>query len=353
VNEAISVDMQSSDYQQIINLFANKGIIIFTNNGEYYIPANVFTPNDIYVQKISSIGINKYVEPIGLGNMNLFVDKNGMALNNINIATASGGIDLQTQNLSMLNANLIKDPVAIGIDYNNVNNEGNFIYIVNADGSLTIGNIELGNGNVSFTKMDFNTKPVKDIIVVDDKVYLVLKLGNIMSFEKFSDEFQTDNTLIKDAIVGQGGFLTFDGLEEYANITVQLYNDKHNYRTVCPQNGIITILPSQVDFPLTEFRDNIKIGFLFLCKLKSNDINIQGLTNSIKKRIAQAEIICSAETEADIYYNNVKLNGKVIEDDKKFLKLSAGGFSEKCNFEIMSSFGYMELKSILLTVNHP
>lgn len=271
-NDAIDVTF-SDTRDPINNIYANRGVQVFTGGSEHVMPESRLTPEDIYQVKSSSNGSLKSCSPVDIDGTTLFIEKNGQNLLSFVYDEAQGAYT--PSSLSLL-SDMIKNPVGMAVDYNSVRNDGNFLYIVNGDGTMVTACILIDqqiNSYVRFITDGF----IKEVKNVGSDIYIIVQRDAKFYLEKLSPDAKSDNTIKKQVVSKQ-----ITGLSNYEDKKVFVYSYKKNYGEFTVSAGSIT-LPEDI-------AEDVFVGLPFYCYLKSNKVAVNNKTGSIRSRIAAATI---------------------------------------------------------------
>ena len=335
-NDAIDIEISSKDNAQITNLYGNRGLQIFTETAEFVANEGNLNPNDIFITQTSSVGNDIKTSICDIAGTTLFIDRKGL---NINTFVYDDSIaSYQSQALTLLNNQLINKPVAIDIDYNSSFEDGNFVFLVNQDGTAITNNILLEQKINSATRFIIDNFNILDVVVSNNKTYLIVEKDNYNYLVKL-DNYKTDLT-IEITIINNN---IIDDLILFDNQYVRVYSEDNDYGTYLVEGGIIQLE--------TTINEKVYIGLDIDCQLISNDISVNGNTNNIKSRIAKAVITTTQDTDK-IIFNNKSPQPHKEQNNNIFTVLSAGSYSVKNNFKIQSKFDFLELKSIVLIINY-
>ena len=291
-NDAIDVELSSKDNMAIVNLYGNRGLQIFTESGEFVVSEGSLTPNNIFITQTSSVGSNKSSNVFDIAGTTLFIDKKGLNINSFvyNDSVAS----YNTQALTLLNNNLLKNPQTLAIDYNSSFEDGNYIFIVNEDGNMIIGNILLEQNINAFTRWITNDGLIKDVAVLNNNIYIIVLRNNSLYLEKIGN-YKTDFTQEDKNIING----VVNNLEEYKK--VRIYTEEIDYGSHEVINGKVDLNDISLNI------DNVKVGIDIDCKLISNDIIVNNQTTNIKTRLTKATITSDNNTK------ELKFNGKTYK----------------------------------------
>jgi hypothetical protein len=278
-NDSIDVTISSQQVNNILNMYANRGIQVFTTSDEWFIPEGSLTPNTISISKMTSNGAKRGVRAVDISGTTLFIEKNGKSL--ISFVYNEGQNSFVTSHLSLL-TNLIDNPVNIDIDYNSIQNEANYLYIVNSDGDLIVACILLDHKINSYVK--FNTEGTfKDVCVLGSEVYVLVNRQGGYSLEKLVNE---KGDMVKDytPIATNRVYPA----TEYINKDIIIYDDDNFYGRYYIDALDATVYP-YITLGSVPAGD-VKVALGFEYSLTSNKIYIGNNTDNIEKRIAKSTV---------------------------------------------------------------
>ena len=334
-NDAINIEIASQTNGKIVNIYGNRGLQIFTENGEYIVNEGSLTPNNIYVNQTSNVGTSLKLDVHNIAGTTLFVDKKGFNLNTFIYSDTVA--NYTTQAITVLNNNLLKEPVAFDIDYNSASKDGNYIFVVNGDGTIMVGNILLEQNITAFTRFEMEGGKICDVKVVDNDVYFLVLRNEYLFIEKLTYS-KTDFTQQKNIVSGVINDLN------YFKGKVHIYNDEKDYGVFECNNGYI-------DLNDTNINDTIFVGIDINCCLISNDIMVNNQSTNIKTRLTKATLTADENTK-EIIFNKIKYKSNSVLDDNIFNMYGVSNYEIKNRFTIESRFEPVNIKSILLDINY-
>ncbi len=331
-NDGINVDLSCKQNNEIVNLYGNRGLQIFSGGAEFVANENNLTPDSIFITQTSSVGSKGMAEPKDIAGVTLFIDRKGL-----NVNTFVYNYEQSTFNasaLTLLNNQMIKDPIRMAIDYNSNYEDGNFVYLVNDDGTVAVGNVLLEQNINAFTRFETANGEVKDMIVLGDSTYFLVKRNEVLFLEKLEENLKTDFT----STISVNNSNTISDLGIYNNLEVRVYSDTKDYGNYFVISGEITLNET--------ITDTVYIGLDIDCKLISNNLSVGGQTTTIKSRISKATITTNDTT-------TLTFNDQTASSDKNIFNLYAcSDWKNENKFTIESKFDYLEVKSIVLNINY-
>jgi hypothetical protein len=330
-NDAISATISSDQIDEIVNIYPNRGVQMFTSGGEWIIPEGAATPDSVTFVKNTSNGSRPELFPVSISGITMFVEKNGNSL--LSFVYTDAQAAYTTDSLSLLTG-LVSEPVAMAVDYNSAQNVGNFLYMVKADGTMVVFCIMPGQQINAASRFETEGE-ILDVTNVYGDTYILVDRDDVLYLEKL-DYKRTDCTITKtpdnNGIIG--------GLEDYNGYFVHVYTDDYDLGEYFVIGGHIALPP---DFP---GQAPLQIGITYDYKVISTKIAVDGQTGNIEKRIAKATVTT---------HNTKKLNfcGQALRGNNDVYNFyGVGGYARDCRFWIEGAFDPVEILSIVLNINY-
>jgi len=281
-DELISATLDTDQVNAIEAIFSNRSLQIFTSGGEFFVPqarSTPITPANISVAPQTNLG-SKRVRPISIDGVTLFVQRTGKVINQFVFVNEFQSN--QTNAVSSLAAHLIKDPVKMAASKGTESTDANYVYILNADGSLTVFNTLTSEGVQAFT--DWRSGTIKSITVVSDRLNLLIERV-VNSVTVYHIEVESVTALTDSAVTANvGGSDTLTGLDHLEGETVDVKADGSF-------QGEFVVTSGQIQ--ITRDADIIEAGLTYKPLIKTMPLNIdteKGPNATDKKRILRAAI---------------------------------------------------------------
>jgi len=320
-NDAIDITMLTNN--PIVNLVEQRGIHVFTSGEEWTISEASYTPNDISLKCNTKNG-SLSIEPVVIDGVILYLEKNGKSL--LGYVYSYEQASYASNNMSMLN-NLLNSPIDMDAEINSNTDKGNFLFIVQEDGTMISGCIALSDGVFSLSKFVTDGK-VKGVCCLSSDTYIAVERNGYIYLEKLT----SDNTDFTKTFLVNGQ--TIDNMGEYNDKYVYLrYDGKTEEYYVT--NGFVTL-----NAPYTGY---VTAGLTFDYKLQSNPIAINNKTTSCKKRISKATLVCK-DTE------KLTFCGQTKSGDYTFYACTP--YKDDVRFEITGRYYPVEVLSVTLNLNY-
>lgn len=174
-DDAINVTLNTDESAEILNLYSQRTLQIFTNTAEFAVfqtSGAAVTPTNIDIRRQTQEGCDLYVSPVTIDGASIFVKKSGSTIlefiyNDLEQAYTSKQITIAA-------SHLIKSPLDIDLESSTSENEADVLYIVNTDRSVTIGSILKGQNVSGFTELEnvANGLEVTAVCVTEYGVFL-------------------------------------------------------------------------------------------------------------------------------------------------------------------------------------
>jgi hypothetical protein len=295
-DELIDATLDTDQVNVIQSIYSNRSLQIFTSGAEFYVKESPITPTNVSVSPQTNLG-SKRLRPVSIDGVTLFAQRTGKVINQfvfINEFQSN-----QTTSISSLAPHLIKSPIEMVVSQGTESTDANYVYILNADGSLTIFNTLSSEDVQAFTS--WSSGDIKSVSVVSDRLYLLIERvieGNTVYYiEIESLTALTDSAVTKNV----AGSDTLTGLSHLEGETVTVKADGSYQGEFVVVGGEVTI---------TREANIIEAGLAYTPVIQTMPLNI-GLQNgpnaASKKKILRAALQLFES-------NGVIVNGQRLAD---------------------------------------
>jgi hypothetical protein len=295
-DESIDATLDTDQVNAITGIFSNRSLQVFTSGAEFYVKASPVTPSTVAVIPQTNLG-SKRVRPVSIDGVTLFVQRTGKVINQFVFVNEFQSN--QSGSVSSLAPHLIKSPVEMVASRGTEESDANYVYILNADGSLTVFNTLASEGVQAFTS--WASGLIKSISVVSDTLYLLVE-REINSQTVYYVEVESLVALTDSAVITSvGGSPTLTGLNHLEGKEVDVKADGAYQGKFTVSGGQITI---------TRDADIIEAGLAYTPIIKTMPLNIglqDGPNAASKKKILRAALNLFES-------NGVIVNGQRLAD---------------------------------------
>jgi hypothetical protein len=280
-NDAIEFTLDTSELNKITDIYSQKNLMIFTLGGEFVCASSFnepLTPNNINAVKQTSNGSWDKTSPVDIEGTVMFVERKGQGL--MAFAASDNTTDIyNSANSSLINSHLIKSPVDLDAERNNLTQQTNYIYLVNKDGTLCVVNLLRAEGITGGYTLWKTEGEYKGVCVLPDETYVLVARpelsGNILYIERLDYNALSDGEETRDV----NG--TTVNIPRFALRTIDVFSEGEFVgQYTADENGTIT-------FPVSR-NGQLTFGFAFRWEVESNFLEIPqlGVGMSRKKRLA-------------------------------------------------------------------
>lgn len=280
-NDAIEFTLDTSELNRITDIYSQKNLLIFTLGGEFVCASSFnepLTPDNVNAIKQTANGSWDKTHPVDIEGTVMFIERKGQGL--MAFAASENTTDIyNSANSSLINSHLINSPVDIAVERNNLTQQTNYVYIVNADGTLCVVNLLASQGITGGYTLWTTQGKYKNICVLPDATYVIVARpqinGDVLCLEKL------DFDLLADGQFGNSVSGTSFTDMHLSGKEVDIFLDGELVGT-CTADGEGTIT-----FPRS-LSGYAVFGFAFRWLVQSNFLEIPqlGVGMSKKKRLA-------------------------------------------------------------------
>lgn len=197
-NDAIEFTLDTSELNRITDLYSQKNLLIFTLGGEFVCTTSYnepITPNNVNAVKQTVNGSWEKTRPVDIEGTVMFIERKGQGL--MAFAASENTTDIyNSANSSLVNSHLIKSPVDIAVERNNLTQQTNYVYIVNDDGTLCVVNLLASQGITGGYTLWKTQGEYKNVCVLPYATYIMVARreidGSKLYLEKVVSDFLTD-----------------------------------------------------------------------------------------------------------------------------------------------------------------
>ena len=271
-DDAIDVTIDDDKVNAIVNIFPGRNMQVFTTGGEFYIPqteTDPIKPENIMLQKSTSHGSSK-VKPVSVDGGTIFIESSGRVIREFLFNELERSYNARS--ISLLSSQLIRTPVAMAIRQSRSESPADYVYIVNADGTIAVLSILRSEQLLAWSLFETNGI-VEDLVVANRDVYVITRRvinGETKRFfEKLDKEYKLDAG-VKSITVNPE--LTHTGFTKLANQDVKVRAGTFVLEDNRVKNN------GSVDIELGYREIEVGFGFNVLIRMLPVDIDLGGKT---------------------------------------------------------------------------
>jgi hypothetical protein len=194
-DDAIDATLDTGQYNKIINLYSGRALMIFTTGGEHAVLQQLneaITPGNFNAKKQTSIGSREGLRVVEAEGGVMYVQRQGESVQEMIYADTEQAFISNI--VSLLSSHLIITPVDFALRKATSTSDGNYLLVVNSDGTLTVGCIQRSQLITAFAPQ-VTDGTFKRAGIDDDGMYFMIErqFGSITY--RFLEKFNFDYTL--------------------------------------------------------------------------------------------------------------------------------------------------------------
>jgi len=217
---AIFDTLDTDQFNEIVNLYPGRNLMVFTTGSEFYNTAEYITPTDSAWKRSTSYG-SKRLRPVMIDGAVYFVDAIGRTVRESTFQFTEDSYTAPS--ISLLSNHLIKNVVSMDAVKGTNVDVSDFVYVVNDDGTVAVMNTSRVNKISGWTQWTTNGK-FTDVCVVNKIVYFIVK-----RYGEYHLEYMNEGTVLDhNSIIGGTPPIV-------QNVTFSLWDVTHNGSNVIHQ----------------------------------------------------------------------------------------------------------------------
>ena len=295
-DESIDITLDTDQVNAIYHIVSGRHLQVFTSGGEFYIPETPIKPSSVRISRQTKFGILQKVRPINVDGATMFIQRNGKQVREFLFTYTEASY--VSSEVNLLAPHIINSPVAMASQTGDVENEGNYLYVVNGDGSMGVFITNRAEKVMAWTKYT-TSGDIMDVAVVEDIVYLYVKRtinsSTVYHVEALDNSYYTDASIQ----VTQSSSTAVSGLAHLNGQACRVRADSAIMANATPSGGAIT---------LSRAATNIEVGLNYDVTIKTMPTAValqSGPISTKKRRISRV----SAQLHES---SGLKINGKAV-----------------------------------------
>lgn len=298
-DDAIDATLDTGQFNKIINLYSGRALQIFTTGGEHVVLQTLnepITPTNFNAKKQTSVGSREGLRVVEVEGSVIYVQREGESVQEFIFSDAEQAF--VNNIVSLLSSHLIKRPVDFALRKATSTEEGNYLLLVNDDGTLSVANILRSQNITSFAPQETRGEFLRCGVDNDDMYVIVERdiegLGVLRYIERFNFDHMLDASKRVTAGLPQDDF---SGLSHLEDETVKVRADDSALPDVVINGGATTIIRNASDY--------VEFGLDFTIDVRDLPPEVQqiGTAVGLKKNISEITL--------ELYNTqNIVVNGK-------------------------------------------
>ena len=335
-DEGIDLTLDTDQVNAITSVYAGRHLQIFTTGGEFSIKDIPITPAKVAVRRETQFGSSK-VPPKNIDGSVIFIDRTGKSIREFLFDYNEDAYTSGT--VSLLASHLLNSPVDMDVSRGTANDDANYVYFINSDGTAAVFNSLRAQEVSGWTKWT-TAGDIESVAVVVDDVYFVVKRtinGSVVRFiETLDPNTYTDAN--KTVTLGSPG-TAVSGLTHLNGQESRIRADGEVRADLTPSSGAIT---------LAETGTVVEVGLNYTTTIKTMPLNMDfddGPTLTRKKRIVKVI--------PNVYQSSgISINGDRLIDRNFGLSLNSPP-TAYTGLKEMYLLGWTDLAQVTITQTDP
>ena len=242
-DQGVDVTLDVDQYDEITAIFSNRHLQVFTASAEYYVPVSPITPATMAIRRQSGYGA-KNIRPRVIDGATIYIQRTGRSMREFVFEYTEEAYISNTA--SLLAPELINSPVDMCVSVGTTNEDANYVYIVNGDGTVAVFNT-LRSQSVAGWSRWVTDGEIQSICRVVDDIYFAVKRTLNGTTGYYLEKANPDAYLDSSVLYTSPGTATLTGLSHLDGIECRIRADDSVMNNRTPASGSITIDRVAVD----------------------------------------------------------------------------------------------------------
>ena len=347
-DESINITLDTDQVNAIYHIVSGRHLQVFTSGGEFYIPESPIIPSKVRISRQTKFGVLQKVRPINVDGATMFIQRNGKQVREFVFTYTEASYVSSEVNLLAPHIMGSGLPQAMASQTGDVNNEGNYLYVVNNDGTMGVFITNRAEKVMAWTK--FVTDGfIRDVAVVEDIVYIYLErtIGGATKYyiEALDDQNYTDSST-RSGI--SSGVTVANGSVNHLNGRVCRL--KANAVGSSVANTVMpNVTPSSGGFTVGRAITHYEVGLNFDVTIKTMPASVTMDTGSVsvkKRRISRV----SAQLHES---SGLKINGKAVPNKNLGSNVFGKAPEVFTGIKTLPVLGYSKTAQVTVTQTDP
>ena len=336
--DSLDVTLDTDQVNAIYHIVSGRHLQVFTSGGEFYIPESPIIPSKVRISRQTKFGVLQKVRPINVDGATMFIQRNGKQVREF-VFTYTEASYVSSE-VNLLAPHIIDTPTVMASQTGDVNNEGNYLFVVNGTGTMSVFITNRAEKVMAWTKWTTDGV-ILDVAVVEDVVYLYVNriLGSNQRYyvEAIDSGHFTDASIKKN----QSSSASVTGFGHLAGRDVRVRAD----HIVQPN---VTVA-SNGGFTLGKASTTVEAGLNFNPTIKTMpaSVTLQSGPISVKKRRI-------SRVSAQLYKSTgVLINGKAVPSKSLGVNALNNQPEEFTGIKTLPMLGYSKTAQVTITQEDP
>lgn len=274
--DAINITIDDDKVNIIHDVFAGRGLQIFTTGGEFTIRSDIndpLTPANVSSQLFSdtkhgsgnndSSTVTRVPRPTSVDGSTVFVEAGGAVVRQFVFNETEQSFN--ATNISILSPHLIDNPKAMAIRRGDTTHPADFVYLVNEDGTCAVLNSLREQSLLAWSLFTTNGT-FEDVVVSGRQTYFIVKRTINSSTVRYIEKLNPSNFMDASKVSTGTAQTSWSGYAHLNGETVQVRGDDFVLDDAAVSAG---------SFTSSEAVDEVEAGLSFTASVKTLPLELQ------------------------------------------------------------------------------
>jgi len=303
-DDALDVTLDTNQINGIVALMPARHLQLFTTGGEFYISSSPITPGNIAIKNQTRFG-SSTVPPVNIDGATIFLDYGQSSVREFLFSWEE---DVYTSNsATLLASHLITTPVDMDARRGTANEDANYVYVVNSDGTMAVFNTLRSQQVAGWTKWE-TTGDIQAITVEGTTVWFAVKRTINSATVYYLEQADADTYTDANKNQTQSASTTVANLAHLDGQSCRVRADGAIMDDATPSSGSIT---------LARTTTSVEVGLDYDLTIKTMPVTSEFSNGSIlteKKRLIR--IVADIYQSLGIYITTSASSDNVLVPDR-------------------------------------
>jgi len=307
-DDSIDITLDTDQVNAIYHIISGRHLQVFTSGGEFYIPESPIIPSNLRVARQTKFGVLQNVAPISVDGATMYIQRNGKQVREFIFTYTEASYVSSEVNLLAPHIMGSGLPLSMASQTGDVDNEGNYLYVVNNDGTMGVFITNRAEKVMAWTKW-ITDGTFLNVAVVEDKVYVYVQRtigGNTKHFIEVLDNLNFTDCSVRKT---QSSSATVTGLNHLDGKVCRFRANSLATAGGGKTNTVMAnVTPSSGSIVANRVVTDIEVGINYDVTIKTMPASVTTDTGSVatkKRRISRV----SAQLHKS---SGLKINGKAV-----------------------------------------
>tara|TARA_R110000803_G_scaffold203378_1_gene268916 strand:- start:947 stop:2959 length:2013 start_codon:yes stop_codon:yes gene_type:complete len=307
-DDSIDITLDTDQVNAIYHIISGRHLQVFTSGGEFYIPESPIIPSNLRVARQTKFGVLQNVAPISVDGATMYIQRNGKQVREFIFTYTEASYVSSEVNLLAPHIMGSGLPLSMASQTGDVDNEGNYLYVVNNDGTMGVFITNRAEKVMAWTKW-ITDGSIMDVAVVEDKVYIYVQRTIGGSTKYFIEVLDNQNFTDSSVRKSQSSSATVTGLNHLDGKVCRFRANSLATASGGKTNTVMAnVTPSSGSIVANRVVTDIEIGINYDVTIKTMPASVTTDTGSVatkKRRISRVSVQLHESS-------GLKINDKVI-----------------------------------------